>query len=883
METFQAQSKLDLTMSYRAVGSSTGQKEFIGQSSNGWVAYNDFGAGDIPMSSSRFGDLTTAGRKMVHVPFCLGAIAIFHSIPAGEVGNDGLKLSACLMSKIFSGQITIWDHPDVKAENPSLQVPTGTPIIVGHRTLGSSSTGGTSGYMNKKCPSVWTLGASSKITWPTSPGFKAVEGSPGMTELIQNTKYAIGYLDAGHGHGRNFQEVKLRNLDGTWITSKESLDRVDANGNNGVSAAGAAGVAAGVVPADVTADWSAVNLYDQGGTNTWPIVLVSYIYVSKDLSAMSSDKAGLLKAFVDYVTGSKGQGWLADFSFQPVPSAMNKWTASWALITKPAGGLTAFQFETSTTPWDGQGSNMISVKRNSYSLWKLNELDLKVQSLEGSLAALHDHLNDNGIVPLHGSGTTNPKNWFAKGMKIMEHRARVPLMMTYRAVGSSTGQKEFLGQAGQGSLSFKSYNHFGAGDIPMSNSRYAQLPAGEEMVHMPFALGAIGIFHSVPEGEIGAANLNLDACLLAKIFGGKITTWDHADIKAQNPGLKVPAGQMIQIGHRRLGSSSTGGTTGYLNKKCPSEWTLGAGSTVNWPTSSGYNIVEGSPGMQKLLETKPYALGYLDAGHGHDVGFLEVALTNKAGTTQTSKESIGKGGVASAGEEAVQNGIFPSDHTSDWSAVNLYDMSGTYTWPIVLVSYFYVKKDQTATNPKTAAALHAFVKMVLDDKDGLCTEFGFTCSSAMKIKSLAALGTVVFPASMVPFTLESSTDPYNGMHESVISVKRHAYDDYHRGVIEKRLAKLESYIAAEGGLPPAPSGGSPSPPPPVAVSAPSPPTSSAAVVHEKYEDDDTLALVGLIVAILAVVMSGVAMFMAKSGGGGGYMKDSSGTVIGNRS
>merc|ERR1719191_2013717 len=88
-------------MSYRAVGSSTGQKEFIGQSSNSWVAYNDFGAGDIPMSSSRFGDLTTAGRKMVHVPFCLGAIGIFHSIPAGEVGNDGLKLSACLMSKIF--------------------------------------------------------------------------------------------------------------------------------------------------------------------------------------------------------------------------------------------------------------------------------------------------------------------------------------------------------------------------------------------------------------------------------------------------------------------------------------------------------------------------------------------------------------------------------------------------------------------------------------------------------------------------------------------------------------------------------------------------------------------------------------------------------------
>lgn len=37
--------------------------------------------------------------------------------------------------------------------------------------------------------------------------------------------------------------------------------------------------------------------------------------------------------------------------------------------------------------------------------------------------------------------------------------------------------------------------------------------------------------------------------------------------------------------------------------------------------------------------------------------------------------------------------------------VNLYDMAGDSTWPIILVSYMYVKKDQTMTNPKTAAAL----------------------------------------------------------------------------------------------------------------------------------------------------------------------------------
>jgi hypothetical protein len=376
---------------------------------------------------------------------------------------------------------------------------------------------------------------------------------------------------------------------------------------------------------------------------------------------------------------------------------------------------------------------------------------------------------------------------------------------------------------------------------------------------------------------------------------GLITTWDHADIKAQNRKISVPAGKKIQIGHRRLGSSSTGGTTGYLEKKCPSVWTLGSGSTVSWPTLDNFNVVEGSPGMQKLIEEKPYSIGYLDAGHGHDLGFAEVALTNKAGTVATSKVSMSKGGLADAGEQAVQNSVFPADHSSDWSAVNLYDMSGVNTWPIVLVSYFYVKKDQTKTNPKTAAALKAFVKMVLDDKDGLCTEFGFTCSSAMKVASLTALETIVFPASMVEFTFESSTDPWNGMHESVLSVKRHSYDDYHRSVLEKKIVSLEATI---GALPP----GQPLPipvptptpvpvPVPVPVPAPAPPAApvSAPVVAATpvatYEDDDTIGLVAVIVAGVAVLMSLIAMYMAKSASGPGYAQhsDKGGQVIGNAS
>ena len=87
------------------------------------------------------------------------------------------------------------------------------------------------------------------------------------------------------------------------------------------------------------------------------------------------EKAALLKAFVDMVMGSEGQGMLSDFSFTVVPAAMNTWATVWTnTIDKPAS-FTAMTFESSTQRWTGQGQNVVSSKRNSYSLWKLDDLE----------------------------------------------------------------------------------------------------------------------------------------------------------------------------------------------------------------------------------------------------------------------------------------------------------------------------------------------------------------------------------------------------------------------------------------------------------------------------------------------------------------------------
>ena len=81
-------------MSYRAVGSGTGQKEFLGKSilidgveTDTDVAYNDFGSGDIPISKEDRDAWFAKGIEFVQLPFVLSAVTFFHSIPGVPWGR----------------------------------------------------------------------------------------------------------------------------------------------------------------------------------------------------------------------------------------------------------------------------------------------------------------------------------------------------------------------------------------------------------------------------------------------------------------------------------------------------------------------------------------------------------------------------------------------------------------------------------------------------------------------------------------------------------------------------------------------------------------------------------------------------------------------------
>lgn len=357
--------------------------------SPGYQSLNDFGAGDIPMTKERYDTIATAGRKVLHLPFALGAIGVFHSVPTGEI-QGSLSLTGCLLAKIFSGQITRWDDPEIVAVNPEMVAAADIKIV--HRKEGSSSTAGFTEYLNTKCPSSWSnvdnpcgangCGTGSTITWPADSA--VAEGSGGMASYIASTPYAIGYIDAGHGHDASLSEVALQNNDGQYLTTKQA----------DVGEAATVGLTSSpsVIPADPSADFSSVELYDLPGPATWPITMISYFYINQDLSSMNPDTAGLLVYFIEFILSEEGQALASnEFNlFTKLPSALLDYNTN-ALNTITLPSLTTrFTSETSTLALTGAGSHVISVKRRSYAELERERIASSVSTLQSTTPVVTD-------------------------------------------------------------------------------------------------------------------------------------------------------------------------------------------------------------------------------------------------------------------------------------------------------------------------------------------------------------------------------------------------------------------------------------------------------------------------------------------------------------
>ncbi len=240
--------------------------------------------------------------------------------------------------------------------------------------------------------------------------------------------------------------------------------------------------------------------------------------------------------------------------------------------------------------------------------------------------------------------------------------------INYQSIGSGGG----IAQAKAGTVDF------GSTDAPLKPEDLAK----SGLIQFPSVIGGVVPVINVPGVASGA--MKLDGDVLARIFLGEITTWNHPAIVATNGGIKLPA-KKITVVHRSDGSGTTFNFVNYLSKVSPSwKQKVGEGTMVQWPTGIGG---KGNEGVAAYVKQIQGGIGYVE---------LSYALQNKMAYSRL--------------KNAAGNYVLPSDETfaaaaasADWAGTRDFHLvmtnaPGANAWPITATNFILMYR-----NPKNAA------------------------------------------------------------------------------------------------------------------------------------------------------------------------------------
>ncbi len=280
---FDEYSKLhpDVHFNYQSIGSGGG----IRQTSEGIV---DFGATDGPMSDEQ---LQKAKVKILHFPTVLGAVVPTYNVP--EVQSD-LTFTPQALADIFLGKITKWNDPEIAKANPGGKLPD-KPIIVAHRSDGSGTTYVWVDFLSKVSPE-WKekVGVGTAVKWPVGLGGK---GNEGVTGLVKQTPYSIGYVELIYAEQNKLPFGKVQNASGTAV--KANLESVTA------------AAASAKMPEDFR-----VSITNPPGKEAYPIASFTWLLIPAQISDPAKGKA--IVDFLHWML-QDGQKMAPPLSYAPLP------------------------------------------------------------------------------------------------------------------------------------------------------------------------------------------------------------------------------------------------------------------------------------------------------------------------------------------------------------------------------------------------------------------------------------------------------------------------------------------------------------------------------------------------------------------------------------
>ncbi|RKT33398.1 phosphate ABC transporter phosphate-binding protein [Microbacterium sp. AG1240] len=299
------QSNYGMTVDYRGLGSTAGRGDFINRTV-------DFAISEIPFQlqpteSGAQPEKPTAG-SYAYMPIVAGGTAFMYNLKIGGKRVTNLRLSGATVSKIFAGQITNWNNPEIQADNPGLAMPDRAIQRVA-RSDGSGSTAQFTMWMSKQHGDIWTTGMTSQF--PGNVGATLQSGSLGVSGYVSQGygEGAITYVEYSYAVKSGFPVAKVLNAAGYYIEPTASS------------------VAVAMLKAQINTNSSSPDYLTQildgvyGNTDprTYPLSSYSYMIVpTVEGGTFTADKGRTLGEFARYVL-CEGQQQAEQLGYSPLP------------------------------------------------------------------------------------------------------------------------------------------------------------------------------------------------------------------------------------------------------------------------------------------------------------------------------------------------------------------------------------------------------------------------------------------------------------------------------------------------------------------------------------------------------------------------------------
>jgi phosphate transport system substrate-binding protein len=258
------------------------------------------GASDAYLSDK----IAAQNPNILDIPLAISAQTINYNLPGLNGAN--IKISGPTLAAIYSGAVTQWDDPAIKAMNPGVTLPHQTIIPV-RRAEGSGDTFIFTQFLDFSAEN-WenNPGYGSTVNWPNVAGEKTATGNDGLVQALAANPYSIGYVGISYAEQiakAGLGTAMVENQDGKFLLpTPQSI----------------ADAAAQLDPR--TPPYERISLVYAPGADSYPLINYEYAVVSK--SQPDDATANAVRAFLRWAisaTGGNDEKYLGPVGFIPLP------------------------------------------------------------------------------------------------------------------------------------------------------------------------------------------------------------------------------------------------------------------------------------------------------------------------------------------------------------------------------------------------------------------------------------------------------------------------------------------------------------------------------------------------------------------------------------